>query len=61
MITRKEKKEMGGGKQDTLRLSPEAPCPPPPASVPSAIVTLVQYMVTLAQCGLHQVTILVIM
>jgi len=57
---------MGGGKQDTLRLSPEAPCPPPPparlpALVPFAIITLVQYMVTLAQCGLHQVTILVIM
>lgn len=57
---------MGGGKQDTLRLCPEAPGPHPPAarppaSVPSAIITLVQYMVTLAQCGLHQVTILVIM
>ena len=56
---------MGGGKQDTLRLSPEAPCTPPPLSppapFPSAITTLVQYMVTLAQCGLHQVTILVIM
>lgn len=51
---------MDGGKQDTLRLSPEATWPPP-APDPSAIITLVQYMVTLAQCGLHQVTTLVIM
>lgn len=51
---------MGGGKRDTLGLRPEA-LHPAPQPVPSALITLVQYMVTLPQCGLHQVTTLVIM